>query len=162
MEARVEGKQSRLTRLGTTVKVGRSGGGLGVGYAPLWPGFEGSPDDRHAEEGHAATVLHHCVDHDGALDGVSVQVAEGETLGIVGESGSGKTTLARLFLLLDRPTAGSLLFDGMETHAFGRDDFERAGCRFHPRCPRVLPQCESQEPEMREVKPGRFTACHLY
>jgi oligopeptide transport system ATP-binding protein len=291
-----------------------------------------------------------------ALDGVSVQVAEGETLGIVGESGSGKTTLARLFLLLDRPTAGSLLFDGMETHAFGRDDFVRyrrsvqavfqdpysslnprmrvehivaeplrsengvgraerrervadvlelvglrrestalyphefsggqrqriaiaralvtypkliildepvsaldvsiraqilnllkhlqkklglayvmishdlaaarylatrlavmyagklvetgecdavyteplhpyteallsaalplhpsarrqrivlggevpnptnppAGCRFHPRCPRVLPQCESQEPEMREVKPGRFTACHLY
>ena len=60
-----------------------------------------------------------------ALDGVSVQVAEGETLGIVGESGSGKTTLARLFLLLDRPTAGSLLFDGMETHAFGRDDFVR-------------------------------------
>ena len=39
-------------------------------------------------------------------------MAEGETLGIVGESGSGKTTLARLFLLLERPTAGSLLFDG--------------------------------------------------
>src|SRR5262249_4722133 len=47
-----------------------------------------------------------------ALDGVSVQVAEGETLGIVGESGSGKTTLAKLFLLLERPTAGSVLFDG--------------------------------------------------
>ena len=60
-----------------------------------------------------------------ALDGVSVQVAEGETLGIVGESGSGKTTLARLFLLLERPTAGSLLFDGKEIRSFGRDDLMR-------------------------------------
>src|SRR3989442_10177785 len=60
-----------------------------------------------------------------AVDGVSVQVAEGETLGIVGESGSGKTTLAKLFLLLERPTAGSLLFDGMDIRAFGRDDLAR-------------------------------------
>ena len=60
-----------------------------------------------------------------ALDGVSVQVAEGETLGIVGESGSGKTTLAKLFLLLERPTGGSLLFDGKEITTFGRDDFAR-------------------------------------
>src|ERR671925_1989896 len=57
-----------------------------------------------------------------ALDGVSVQISEGETLGIVGESGSGKTTLAKLFLLLERPTAGSLLFDGKEVRAFGRED----------------------------------------
>jgi oligopeptide/dipeptide ABC transporter ATP-binding protein len=60
-----------------------------------------------------------------ALDGVSVQVTEGETLGIVGESGSGKTTLARLFLLLERPTAGSLLFDGKATASFGRGDLAR-------------------------------------
>jgi oligopeptide/dipeptide ABC transporter ATP-binding protein len=60
-----------------------------------------------------------------ALDGVNVQVAEGETLGIVGESGSGKTTLAKLFLLLERPTAGSLLFDGKATAAFDRDDLGR-------------------------------------
>jgi oligopeptide/dipeptide ABC transporter ATP-binding protein len=60
-----------------------------------------------------------------ALDGVSVQVAEGETLGIVGESGSGKTTLAKLFLLLERPTAGSVLFDGTPTRAFARDDLAR-------------------------------------
>jgi oligopeptide/dipeptide ABC transporter ATP-binding protein len=60
-----------------------------------------------------------------ALDGVSVQVAEGETLGIVGESGSGKTTLAKLFLLLERPTSGSLLFDGKATEAFDRDDLQR-------------------------------------
>ena len=60
-----------------------------------------------------------------ALDGVSVQVAEGETLGIVGESGSGKTTLARLFLLLERPTAGSLLFDGKPVGDFERGDLAR-------------------------------------
>ena len=60
-----------------------------------------------------------------AVDGVSVQVAEGETLGIVGESGSGKTTLAKLFLLLERPTAGGLSFDGKEVRAFGRDDLAR-------------------------------------
>jgi oligopeptide transport system ATP-binding protein len=60
-----------------------------------------------------------------AVDGVTVQVAEGETLGIVGESGSGKTTLARLFLLLERATGGSLLFEGKEIGTLGRDDFRR-------------------------------------
>ena len=60
-----------------------------------------------------------------AVDGVSVQVDEGETLGIVGESGSGKSTLARLFLLLERATAGSLLFDGKESRAFDREDLAR-------------------------------------
>jgi peptide/nickel transport system ATP-binding protein len=34
------------------------------------------------------------------------------------------------------------------------------GCRFHPRCPRALPQCPSQEPKWQEVRPERFTACH--
>ena len=60
-----------------------------------------------------------------ALDGVSVQVAEGETLGIVGESGSGKTTLAKLILLLERPTAGTLRFHGQATDTFGRGDLAR-------------------------------------
>jgi oligopeptide/dipeptide ABC transporter ATP-binding protein len=60
-----------------------------------------------------------------AVDGVSVEVAEGETLGIVGESGSGKTTLAKIFLLLERPTAGSLTFDGKEVGAFDRADLAR-------------------------------------
>jgi oligopeptide transport system ATP-binding protein len=60
-----------------------------------------------------------------AVDGVHVHVAEGEALGIVGESGSGKTTLAKLFLLLERPTGGSLLFDGQEAHTFSRQDLAR-------------------------------------
>jgi oligopeptide transport system ATP-binding protein len=60
-----------------------------------------------------------------AVDGVSVQVAEGETLGIVGESGSGKTTLAKLFLLLTKPTSGSLLFHDQEVSTFTKEDLTR-------------------------------------
>lgn len=37
-----------------------------------------------------------------------------------------------------------------------------SGCRFHPRCPRAMPHCRSQEPEWQEVRPGHYTACHLY
>ena len=49
-----------------------------------------------------------------ALDDVSLDVRRGETLGLVGESGSGKSTLARAILLMRRPTAGAIEFDGQD------------------------------------------------
>ena len=47
-----------------------------------------------------------------AVDGVALDVAHGETVGLVGESGSGKTTIGRVILGLIKPTAGRLRFEG--------------------------------------------------
>jgi peptide/nickel transport system ATP-binding protein len=56
-------------------------------------------------------VLQRVVGHVRAVDGVSLEVAPGETLGLVGESGCGKSSLARALLLLHQPTRGTVLFD---------------------------------------------------
>ncbi len=57
-----------------------------------------------------------------AVDGVSFDVRQGETLGIVGESGCGKSTTARLLLRLLDPTSGSVTFDGRDITHLGRRD----------------------------------------
>jgi oligopeptide/dipeptide ABC transporter ATP-binding protein len=49
-----------------------------------------------------------------AVDDVSFAIAPGDTFALVGESGCGKTTIAKLVLLLEKPTAGAILFDGRD------------------------------------------------
>ena len=66
-------------------------------------------------------VLRRVVDHVKAVDGATLRVREGETVGVVGESGSGKTTLGLALLRLER-SRGRIRFLGRDIHALrGRD-----------------------------------------
>jgi oligopeptide/dipeptide ABC transporter ATP-binding protein len=57
-----------------------------------------------------------------AVDGVSFSIDKGTSFALAGESGSGKTTVARLILLLEKPTEGSLLFEEKSLEAFTRQE----------------------------------------
>jgi peptide/nickel transport system ATP-binding protein len=65
-------------------------------------------------------VFRRVVGHVKAVDGVSLAIPEGRTLGLVGESGCGKTTVGKALLQLVRPTSGTVQLDGVDLTRLGR------------------------------------------
>lgn len=70
-------------------------------------------------------IFRQTVGHVKAVDDVSFNVFEGETLGLVGESGCGKTTLGRSILRLIEPTAGDIIYNEIDIHKLSAEELRR-------------------------------------
>lgn len=64
-----------------------------------------------------------------AVDKISLNVAKGEAVGLVGESGSGKTTVGRCLMLLEHPTAGTVMLDGRDITALNAAEMRKMRSR---------------------------------
>jgi oligopeptide transport system ATP-binding protein len=67
-----------------------------------------------------------------AVDGVSFSIPKGTCFGIAGESGSGKTTINKLVLLEEKPTDGTILFEGKDITSFSRQEISQYRRRVQP------------------------------
>ncbi len=82
-----------------------------------------------------------------AVDGISFTIERGKTLSLVGESGAGKTTTAKLLLLLERMTSGSILFEGKDLSRFSQSQLKT---EYRPRVQAVQQNpWSSMNPRMR-------------
>ncbi|OGO21142.1 MAG: peptide ABC transporter substrate-binding protein [Chloroflexi bacterium RBG_16_50_9] len=81
-----------------------------------------------------------------AVDDISFSVGRGECFGIAGESGSGKTTLAKVILLMEKATSGSILFEGKNILEFNKPDI----MWYHSRVQTIFQDAASSlDPRMR-------------
>ena len=60
-----------------------------------------------------------------AVDGISIDIYEGETLGLVGESGCGKSTLGRVILPLYQQTSGKVIYDGKDLSTLNKEEMRK-------------------------------------
>jgi peptide/nickel transport system ATP-binding protein len=82
-----------------------------------------------------------------AVDGISFTIERGKTLSLVGESGAGKTTTAKAVLLQEKPTSGTILFEGEDLSHFSRS---RLKTEYRPRLGSVQQNpWSSMDPRMK-------------
>lgn len=70
-------------------------------------------------------ILQKTTGHVKAVDGVSLKIRKGETLGLVGESGCGKTTIGRAIVRLNHPTGGEILYNGQNILKLEGDELRK-------------------------------------